>query len=172
MVGALDWVESLSSAGFGLVPESAAPFTCVGGGDNCLPPAIPSPSYVSRLRDLDLPAAFINFSCTCVFTGATPAQQISEEAAMQRLLMDVRLLNWIAFSPHGFLIDFALILIAKAGPQAVVVNALPWKSYLGGIIRHNCDENPNHAVQVIGFGSETMQGCGGPGGFFSPEVIF
>jgi hypothetical protein len=86
----LDWIESLSSdAGFGLVPESAAPFVCAGGGDSCLPPAIPAATYVAHLHELGLPTAYINFSCTCVFTGATPAQQISEEAAMQRLLMDV-----------------------------------------------------------------------------------
>jgi hypothetical protein len=47
----------------------------------------------------------------------------------------------------------------------VVVNALPWKSYLGGIIRHNCDENPNHAVQVTGFDFDVMQGLA------SPEMI-
>ncbi|XP_030630666.1 cathepsin O [Chanos chanos] len=38
------------------------------------------------------------------------------------------------------------------GPLAVIVDAVSWQDYLGGIIQHHCSShNPNHAVLVIGY---------------------
>jgi cathepsin O len=35
---------------------------------------------------------------------------------------------------------------------------MPWKSYLGGIIRHNCNDAADHAVQIVGYGTEVIEG--------------
>lgn len=38
------------------------------------------------------------------------------------------------------------------GPLAVVVDALSWQDYLGGIIQHHCSsKRSNHAVLVVGY---------------------
>ncbi|KAM8939461.1 acid-sensing ion channel 5-like [Pelodytes ibericus] len=38
------------------------------------------------------------------------------------------------------------------GPLVVIVNAVSWQDYLGGIIQHHCSSgHPNHAVLVVGY---------------------
>lgn len=38
------------------------------------------------------------------------------------------------------------------GPLAVVVDALSWQDYQGGIIQHHCSRlRSNHAVLVVGY---------------------
>lgn len=42
--------------------------------------------------------------------------------------------------------------LVKHGPLAVVVDALSWQDYLGGIIQHHCSsKRSNHAVLVVGY---------------------
>ncbi|XP_071976870.1 cathepsin O isoform X2 [Engystomops pustulosus] len=43
-------------------------------------------------------------------------------------------------------------LLIRFGPLAVIVDALSWQDYLGGIIQHHCSSgHSNHAVLVVGF---------------------
>lgn len=38
------------------------------------------------------------------------------------------------------------------GPLAVIVDAVSWQDYLGGIIQHHCSsQRSNHAVLVVGY---------------------
>jgi cathepsin O len=38
------------------------------------------------------------------------------------------------------------------GPLVVIVDAVSWQDYLGGIIQHHCSRGePNHAVLITGF---------------------
>lgn len=49
-------------------------------------------------------------------------------------------------------------MIANYGPVAVALNAAPWQSYVGGIIKDECDgveSNINHAVLIVGFDRST-----------------
>eukprot|EP00039_Didymoeca_costata_P026022 m.14732 g.14732 ORF g.14732 m.14732 type:complete len:418 (+) comp5193_c0_seq1:204-1457(+) len=49
--------------------------------------------------------------------------------------------------------------IRWAGPMAVTIDAFPLKGYTGGIIRHHCpNTQENHAVQIVGYGSELIDG--------------
>lgn len=42
--------------------------------------------------------------------------------------------------------------LVKHGPLAVIVDAVSWQDYLGGIIQHHCSSKmPNHAVLVVGY---------------------
>ncbi|CAJ0965521.1 unnamed protein product [Ranitomeya imitator] len=43
-------------------------------------------------------------------------------------------------------------LLIRVGPLAVIVDAVSWQDYLGGIIQHHCSSgHSNHAVLVVGF---------------------
>lgn len=43
-------------------------------------------------------------------------------------------------------------LLIHYGPLAVIVDALSWQDYLGGIIQHHCSSgHSNHAVLVVGY---------------------
>ncbi|XP_073432534.1 cathepsin O isoform X2 [Dendrobates tinctorius] len=43
-------------------------------------------------------------------------------------------------------------LLIHVGPLAVIVDAVSWQDYLGGIIQHHCSSgHSNHAVLVVGF---------------------
>ncbi|XP_015928798.1 cathepsin O [Parasteatoda tepidariorum] len=44
-----------------------------------------------------------------------------------------------------------LLHIAHHGPLIVAVDATGWQDYLGGIIQYNCDNERNHAVQIVGY---------------------
>ncbi|XP_049607286.1 cathepsin O isoform X2 [Syngnathus scovelli] len=42
--------------------------------------------------------------------------------------------------------------LVEKGPLSVVVDAVSWQDYLGGIIQHHCSSRwPNHAVLVVGY---------------------
>lgn len=42
--------------------------------------------------------------------------------------------------------------LVERGPLAVVVDAVSWQDYLGGIIQHHCSSQwSNHAVLVVGY---------------------
>ncbi|XP_061541163.1 cathepsin O isoform X5 [Phycodurus eques] len=42
--------------------------------------------------------------------------------------------------------------LAERGPLSVVVDAVSWQDYLGGIIQHHCSSRwPNHAVLLVGY---------------------
>lgn len=42
--------------------------------------------------------------------------------------------------------------LVKHGPLAVIVDAVSWQDYLGGIIQHHCSsKRSNHAVLVVGY---------------------
>ena len=42
--------------------------------------------------------------------------------------------------------------LVKHGPLAVIVDAVSWQDYLGGIIQHHCSSKmSNHAVLVVGY---------------------
>ncbi|XP_013910060.1 PREDICTED: cathepsin O-like [Thamnophis sirtalis] len=48
--------------------------------------------------------------------------------------------------------DEMMKMLIKWGPLSVVVDALSWQDYLGGIIQHHCSSGEqNHAVVVTGF---------------------
>lgn len=43
-------------------------------------------------------------------------------------------------------------MLISVGPLAVIVDAVSWQDYLGGIIQHHCSSgHSNHAVLVVGF---------------------
>ncbi|XP_075054414.1 cathepsin O [Mixophyes fleayi] len=43
-------------------------------------------------------------------------------------------------------------MLINAGPLAVIVDAISWQDYLGGIIQHHCSSgHSNHAVLLVGF---------------------
>lgn len=42
-------------------------------------------------------------------------------------------------------------LLAYHGPLTVAVDATSWQDYLGGVIQFHCEDNRNHAVQVVGY---------------------
>merc|ERR1719511_531007 len=44
-----------------------------------------------------------------------------------------------------------LAYVYKHGPVTVGVDSTSWQDYLGGIIQHNCLENLNHAVLIVGY---------------------
>lgn len=42
--------------------------------------------------------------------------------------------------------------LVERGPLAVVVDAVSWQDYLGGVIQHHCSsQHPNHAVLLVGY---------------------
>lgn len=42
--------------------------------------------------------------------------------------------------------------LVEHGPLAVIVDAVSWQDYLGGIIQHHCSsQRSNHAVLVVGY---------------------
>uniref|UniRef100_A0A1A8J7S5 Cathepsin O n=1 Tax=Nothobranchius kuhntae TaxID=321403 RepID=A0A1A8J7S5_NOTKU len=42
--------------------------------------------------------------------------------------------------------------LVQNGPLAVIVDAVSWQDYLGGIIQHHCTSQwSNHAVLVVGY---------------------
>ncbi|XP_053316357.1 cathepsin O isoform X2 [Spea bombifrons] len=46
------------------------------------------------------------------------------------------------------------------GPLAVIVDAVSWQDYLGGVIQHHCSSgHPNHAVLVIGYDKTGVLGA-------------
>ncbi|KAE8630081.1 hypothetical protein XENTR_v10000684 [Xenopus tropicalis] len=48
--------------------------------------------------------------------------------------------------------DAMMKMLVDLGPMVVIVNAVSWQDYLGGIIQHHCSSGaPNHAVLVIGY---------------------
>ncbi|XP_028816722.1 cathepsin O [Denticeps clupeoides] len=50
--------------------------------------------------------------------------------------------------------DLMKQLLVERGPLVVIVDALSWKDYLGGIIQHHCSsQKANHAVTISGYDS-------------------
>ncbi|XP_063776561.1 cathepsin O isoform X2 [Pseudophryne corroboree] len=48
--------------------------------------------------------------------------------------------------------DEIMDMLISVGPLAVIVDAISWQDYLGGIIQHHCSSgHSNHAVLVVGF---------------------
>jgi len=45
-------------------------------------------------------------------------------------------------------------ILAFHGPVTAAVDASSWQDYLGGIIQFNCDQDVNHAVEVVGYDNE------------------
>lgn len=42
--------------------------------------------------------------------------------------------------------------LVQSGPLVVIVDAVSWQDYLGGIIQHHCSSQwSNHAVLVVGY---------------------
>lgn len=42
--------------------------------------------------------------------------------------------------------------LVESGPLVVIVDAISWQDYLGGIIQHHCSShNANHAVLITGY---------------------
>jgi len=53
------------------------------------------------------------------------------------------------------------VFLAKYGPLTVIVDADPWASYVSGIVRFHCSSirtNGDHAVQIVGYGEENVEG--------------
>lgn len=44
-----------------------------------------------------------------------------------------------------------LAFLAFKGPLIAAVNALPWKQYVGGVIKRDCNGPADHAVQIVGY---------------------
>nr|CDJ26736.1 cathepsin O-like cysteine peptidase protein [Tityus serrulatus] len=44
-----------------------------------------------------------------------------------------------------------LKLLAFHGPLVASVDSSTWQDYLGGIIQYHCEDNSNHAVQIVGY---------------------
>ncbi|XP_067124865.1 cathepsin O-like [Centruroides vittatus] len=44
-----------------------------------------------------------------------------------------------------------LKLLAFHGPLVASVDSTTWQDYLGGIIQYHCEDNNNHAVQIVGY---------------------
>jgi len=42
-------------------------------------------------------------------------------------------------------------LLANHGPLVVAVDAKSWQHYLGGVIQYHCDNDLNHAAQIVGY---------------------
>lgn len=42
-------------------------------------------------------------------------------------------------------------LLSTHGPLVVAVDAKSWQHYLGGVIQYHCDNDLNHAAQVVGY---------------------
>lgn len=50
--------------------------------------------------------------------------------------------------------------LVERGPLAVVVDAVSWQDYLGGIIQHHCSSQwSNHAVLVVGYDTTGTHCC-------------
>lgn len=41
--------------------------------------------------------------------------------------------------------------VHRYGPVTVAVDSTSWMDYVGGVIRHNCGQNVNHAVVIVGY---------------------
>uniref|UniRef100_A0A3Q4ALR4 Peptidase C1A papain C-terminal domain-containing protein n=1 Tax=Mola mola TaxID=94237 RepID=A0A3Q4ALR4_MOLML len=58
------------------------------------------------------------------------------------------------FTAHGFSGQEEAMMghLVEHGPLAVIVDAVSWQDYLGGIIQHHCSsQRSNHAVLVVGY---------------------
>jgi len=42
-------------------------------------------------------------------------------------------------------------LLAYHGPLVAAVDATSWQDYLGGVVQFHCENNRNHAVQIVGY---------------------
>ncbi|KAJ6668691.1 hypothetical protein lerEdw1_012174, partial [Lerista edwardsae] len=63
----------------------------------------------------------------------------------------VSVTGYAAYNLSG-LEDEMMKLLLKWGPLAVIVDAVSWQDYLGGIIQHHCSSGEaNHAVLITGF---------------------
>lgn len=71
-------------------------------------------------------------------------------------------MGWCIFAANCGLIlthTFLQAVISKIGPAAVTVDSVPWKGYIAGIVGHHCPATiNNHAVQLVGYGNETVDG--------------
>uniref|UniRef100_A0A8C2GBR4 Cathepsin O n=1 Tax=Cyprinus carpio TaxID=7962 RepID=A0A8C2GBR4_CYPCA len=48
--------------------------------------------------------------------------------------------------------EVMMSVLVEAGPLVVIVDAISWQDYLGGIIQHHCSShNANHAVLITGY---------------------
>ena len=66
--------------------------------------------------------------------------------------METKLHNQIFFSFDSGQEDKMAEALLALGPLIVVVDAMSWQDYLGGIIQHHCSSGEaNHAVLVTGF---------------------
>ncbi|KAK7137936.1 hypothetical protein R3I94_013546 [Phoxinus phoxinus] len=53
------------------------------------------------------------------------------------------------FSAHE---EVMMSVLVESGPLVVIVDAISWQDYLGGIIQHHCSShNANHAVLITGY---------------------
>nr|XP_055035044.1 cathepsin O [Misgurnus anguillicaudatus] len=63
----------------------------------------------------------------------------------------VLLKNYSAYDYSG-LEERIISTLVETGPLVVIVDAISWQDYLGGIIQHHCSShNANHAVLIIGY---------------------
>lgn len=48
--------------------------------------------------------------------------------------------------------EIMISILVETGPLVVIVDAISWQDYLGGIIQHHCSShNANHAVVITGY---------------------
>lgn len=71
-------------------------------------------------------------------------QQVSPEAEVVKII-DFSCPSYV--SNENAILD----LLATRGPVSVAVDASTWNNYVGGIIRFHCEDNINHAVQIVGY---------------------
>lgn len=63
----------------------------------------------------------------------------------------VVLKNYSAYDFSG-LEEMMINILVETGPLVVIVDAISWQDYLGGIIQHHCSShNANHAVLITGY---------------------
>ncbi|XP_056625650.1 cathepsin O isoform X1 [Triplophysa dalaica] len=63
----------------------------------------------------------------------------------------VVLTNYSAYDFSG-LEEIMISILVETGPLVVIVDAISWQDYLGGIIQHHCSShNANHAVVITGY---------------------
>jgi len=111
--------------------------SCDSGCDGGLPPN--AYAYVIDNKGIDTEASYSyeGYDQSCKFKAATVGAKIS---------------NWTFVSKDEG--DMAEVLISQ-GPLSVAVEADMWQFYIGGVFYLPCGTSLDHAVLLVGYGTET-----------------
>jgi len=84
-----------------------------------------------------------------------PYAGYDEKCAFKKANIEADVSGWAYVTPNTSRNETQMLYyVAQTGPIAICADASTWQLYIGGVIRFMCGQNLDHAIQLVGYGTE------------------